>query len=551
MMQGQPVYILKEGTQREQGKGAHKNNIEAAMAIANTVRSTLGPKGMDKMMVDTMGDVVITNDGVTILKEMDVEHPAAKMMVEIAKTQDAESGDGTTTAVVLAGELLKQAGELIDRSIHPTTITAGYKLASEKALKLLDELAEKVDRRDTRKLQMVASTAMMSKSVVGIRDMLAELAVRAVLSITEERKGKINADIDNILIVKKHGGSTKDTQLIDGIVLDKEVVHAAMPRRIKGARIALLDAALEIKKTEVDAKITIGDPDKLQAFLAEEEATLKGLVEAVKASGANVVVCQKGIDDMAQHFLSKAGILALRRVKNSDVQKLAKATGGSIVSRVQDISKDDLGKAGEVEERKVGNESMTFITGCPSAKAVTMLIRGGTEHVVAEMDRSLHDALCVVADVVEDGKVYTGAGSAAMELSLKLKEFANTVGGREQMAIDSYATAFEVLPRTLAENAGLDPIDILIELRKAHKNGERDAGVNVFSGKVDNMRKHNVMEPMRVGRQAIMSATDAAIMVIRIDDVIAAKDFAKEKGGPGGACPPGGCGAGGMPGMGM
>jgi chaperonin GroEL (HSP60 family) len=334
------------------------------------------------------------------------------------------------------------------------------------------------------------------------------------------------------------------------------LTRRSFTRHIKGARIALLDAALEIKKTEVDAKITIGDPDKLQEFLAEEEATLKALVESVKASGANVVVCQKGIDDMAQHFLSKAGILALRRVKNSDVEKLAKATGGSIVSRVQDITKEDLGKAADVEEKKVGNESMTFITGCPSAKAVTVMIRGGTEHVVAEMERSLHDALCVVADVVEDGKVYTGAGSAAMELSLKLKEFANTIGGREQMAIDAYAQAFEVLPRTLAENAGLDPIDILIELRKAHKKGETDAGVNVFSGKVDDMRKQNVMEPIRVGRQAIMSATDAAIMVIRIDDVIAAKDFAKGgPGGPGGSCPPGGCGAGGMggmpPGMGM
>ena len=558
MMQGMPVYILKEGTQREQGKGAHHSNIEAAVAIADTVRSTLGPRGMDKMLVDTMGDVVITNDGVTILKEIDVQHPAAKMMVEIAKVQDAESGDGTTTAVILAGELLKQAGALIEKNIHPTTITAGYKLASEHALKVLEEVSEKVDRRDHRKLQTVASTSMMSKSVVGVRDMLAELAVKAVLAITEEQKGKFSADLDNISVIKKHGGSSRDTQLVEGIIIDKEVVHAAMPRHAHDAKILLLDVALEIKKTEVDAKITIGDPGMIQQFLAEEEAALKEMVELVKASGATVVICQKGIDESVQHQLAKAGMLALRRVKKSDMEKLAKATGASIVSRFKDLSPEDLGKAGRVEERKVGTEMMTFIMDCPSAKAVSILIRGGTEHVVDEMERSLHDALSVVSDVVEDGKVYTGAGAAAMEISLKLRDFAATVGGREQMAIDAYASAFEVLPRSLVENAGLDPIDLLIELRKAHKSGQKNAGVNLFTGKVEDMAKQNVIEPLRVGRQAIQSATEAAIMILRIDDVIAAKDFSKGagQGGPGGACPPGGCapgmgGMGGMPGMGM
>jgi len=554
-MQGQPVYILKEGTQREQGKGAHQNNISAAMAIADTVRSTLGPRGMDKMLVDTMGDVVITNDGVTILKEIDVSHPAAKMMVEIAKVQDAESGDGTTTAVILAGELLKQAQSLIEKDIHPTTITAGYKLASDKALQVLEDVSEKVDRKDRTKLRTIANTAMMSKSVVGIRDTLSELAVKAVLSVAEEHKGRYSVDLDNISVVKKHGGSARDTQLVPGIIIDKEVVHAAMPRQVRDAKVLLLDVALEIKKTEVDAKITIEDPERLQQFLAEEEAALKDMVAKVKASGANVVVCQKGIDDLAQHYLSKAGILAVRRVKKSDLDKLVRATGGSIVSRLKDISKDDLGKAGLVEERRIGSDSMTFVTECPSAKAVTVLIRGGTEHVVDEMDRSLHDALCVVADVVEDGKAYTGAGAAAMEVALRLRDYSATVGGREQMAIEAYASAFEVLPRSLAENAGLDAIDLLIELRKAHKKKDRNAGINVFTGKVEDMARQNVIEPLRVGKQAIKSATEAAIMILRIDDVIAAKDFSKDavKGGPGGSCPPGGCapGMGGMPGMGM
>jgi thermosome len=546
MMQGQQVYILREGTQRETGKGAYHNNIAAAVAIADTVRSTLGPKGMDKMMVDTMGDVVITNDGVTILKEMDVSHPAAKMMVEIAKVQDAESGDGTTTAVILGGELLKQAESLLEKGIHATTITAGYKRASEKALKVLDQLSDKVDRKDAVMLQKIASTSMMSKSVTGIRDFLAELAVKAVLAVAEDTKRGTKADLDNILVIKKHGGSARDTKMIEGVVIDKEVLHQSMPRHVHDARVLLLDAALEIKKTEVDAKITIDDPRKMQEFLAEEEATLRKMVETVKASGATVVICQKGIDDFAQHFLAKAGIMAMRRVKKSDMEKLAKATGASIVSRVQDLSKEDLGSAGRVEEQRIGSDLMTFVMDCTSAKAVSIIIRGGTEHVVDELDRSLHDALSVVSDVVEDGKIYTGAGAAAMELSLKLKEFAATVGGREQMAIDAYASAMEALPRALVENAGLDAIDILIELRKAHKNGQKNAGINLTTGKVEDMAAQNIIEPYRVGKQAIESSTDAAIMILRIDDVIAAKDFSKGGGPPGG---PGGMppGMGGMP----
>jgi thermosome len=531
MMQGQQVYILKEGTQREQGKGAHHNNIAAAIAIADTVRSTLGPRGMDKMMVDTMGDVIITNDGVTILKEIDVQHPAAKMMVEIAKVQDAESGDGTTTAVILAGELLKQAETLIDKNIHPTTITAGYKLASEKALKFLEEVAEKVDRRDQRKLQTVASTAMMSKSVVVIRDMLAEIAVRAVLAITEEQNGRFTADLDNISVVKKHGGSARDTQLVEGIIIDKEVVHAAMPRHAHNAKILLLDAALEIKKTEVDAKIEIHEAGQLQAFLAEEEKNLKKMAERIKESGATVVFCQKGIDDLVQYYLAKAKIYAARRCKRSDIEKLAKATGGNVISKLDDLSRDDLGRAGLVEERKVGDDRMTFVMECENAKAVSILLRGGTEHVVAEMERSLHDALSVISAATEDGKICTGGGSAAMEVALGLRDFASTVGGREQMAIQMFADAMEIVPRVLAENAGLDPINILIELRKAHKNGQKNAGVNVFTGKIVNMREENVIEPVRLGKQAIQSATEAASMILRIDDVIAAKSSGMPGGG--------------------
>jgi len=544
--QGQiPILVLKEGTQREKGKGAQHNNIQAAKAIADAVRSTLGPKGMDKMLVDSMGDVVITNDGVTILKEIDVEHPGAKMLVEVAKTQDEECGDGTTTAVILAGELLKNAEDLIEQNVHPTVINAGYRMAAEKATEILNKAAMSVTLNDTETLKVIAMTSMSSKSASMSKEVLAAVAVRAVKAIVEKRDDKVIADIDNIQIIKKHGGSVSDTEAIEGIIVDKEVVHPAMPKRVKNAKIALIDAAFEIKKTEVDAKIEIRDPNQLQAFLDEEEKTLKRYVDCVKKSGANVVFCQKGIDDLVQYYLSKEGIFAARRLKKSDMEKLSKATGAKIISKIQDLSKTDLGQAAMVEERKISEDNMTFVTGCKDAKAVSILIRGGTEHVVDEIERSLHDALSVVAVAIEDGKISTGGGSMATEIALRLRDFASSVGGREQMAIDAFANAVEVVPRTLAENAGLDPIDIMLELRKAHKSGKIHAGINVFTGKVTDMKKENVLEPVRVGTQAISSATEAATMILRIDDIIASKSGGGPGGMPGGGMPPGGMGGGG------
>lgn len=533
-----PILVLKEGTQREKGRGAQSSNIAAARAIAEAVKSTLGPRGMDKMLVDSMGDVVITNDGVTILKEIDVEHPAAKMLVEVAKTQDQECGDGTTTAVILTGELLKRSEELIEQNVHPTIITGGFRMAADKATEILEKLAEKVNINDQEVLKKIAMTSMASKGGAAYREKLAEIAVKAVTSIAEERDGKYVVDKDSLLVVKKHGGSVSDTELVDGIILDKEVVHANMPKSVKDAKIALLDCALEVKKTEVEAKIEITSPDQLQAFLAEEENMLKKKVELIKKSGANVVICQKGIDDLVQYYLAKEKILAVRRAKESDMKKLARATGGRIVSNLNDLSKDDLGRAGLVEERKIGEDKMTFVTGCPKAKAVSILIRGGTEHVVDELERSLEDATRVVAVAIEDGKVLPGGGAVHAELALALKDYAASVGGREQLAIDAFADTLEVVPRTLAENAGLDPINVLIDLRKAHKNKEKSAGVNVFTGKVEDMKKLNVIEPLRVDKQAILSATEAAVMILRIDDIIAAK---ATKGPPGGA-PPGGAG---------
>ncbi len=528
---GTPVLILKEGTKRERGKGALENNIMAATALADTVKTTLGPRGLDKMLVDSMGDVVITNDGVTILKEVDVEHPAAKMLVEVAKSQDEECGDGTTTAVVLAGELLKKALDLVDQNIHPTVITGGYKMASSKAIEELQKIAEKVTIDDTEKLKEIAMTAMGSKSVSAVREYLADVAVKAVKAIVEKQDGKYIADTENIQIIKKHGGSATDTEVIEGIIVDKERVHPGMPTRVENPKIALIDSALEVKKTEIDAKIEITDPNQLTAFLAEEEKMLKNMVETIKKSGANVVFCQKGIDDLAQHFLAKAGIYAVRRVKKSDMEKLSKATGANIITKLSELSPDDLGKAALVEERKIGDDKMTFVTGCTGAKAVSILIRGGTEHVVDEIERSIEDATRVVAVAIEDGYMITGAGAAATELALRLRDYAATVGGREQLAIEAFANALEVIPRTLAENAGMDPIDVLIELRKAHKDHKIHYGVNVLAGKVGDMRAEKVLEPLRVGRQAIQSATEAAVMILRIDDVIAGKPSETGKGG--------------------
>ena len=533
-----PILILKEGTEREKGREAQYNNIRAAMAIADAVRSTLGPKGMDKMLVDSMGDVVITNDGVTILKEIEVEHPAAKMIVEVAKAQDEECGDGTTTAVVLAGELLKNAMDLIEQDIHPSVIAEGYRLASKKACEVLEKVAIEVKPDDDELLKRLAETAMTGKVAEANKEMLAEIAVKAVKAVAEEINGKIKVDLDNIKVEKKQGGSVEDTELINGIILDKERVHPDMPTVVKNAKILLLNAALEVKKTEVDAQIRITDPEQLKKFLDQEEKMIKEMVDKIKNSGANVLICQKGIDDLAQHYLAKAGIFAVRRVKKSDMEKLSRATGASILTDLDEIKPEDLGEAGKVEERKIGEDKMVFITDCKVAKAVSILVRGGTEHVVDEIERGLHDALSVVAVAMEDGKMITGGGSSAIEISMALRDYAATVGGREQLAIEKFADAVEVVPRALATNAGIDPIDILIKLRKEHSEGKKHIGVDVFKGDVGDMKELNVLEPLRVGVQAIKSATEAAIMILRIDDVIAAREVekkgkGKEEGGEG------------------
>ena len=550
MMGGQPIIILKEGTEREKGKGAVFNNIAAARAVADAVKSTLGPKGMDKMLVDSLGDVTITNDGVTILKEIEIEHPTAKMLVEVAKTQDDEVGDGTTSAVILAGELLKEAESLIEQEVHPTIVVNGYRMAASEAVRRLEALAFPVKRDDKATLRSIARTAMSGRSIGVSTEFLADIAVDAVQAIVEEVAGEIRADVDNILVQKKHGGSLTDTALIDGVVLDKERVHTRMPKFIRGAKIALINRALEVKKTEVNEEIRIRDPAKLQQFLNEEEKSLRTMVDKIKASGANVVLCQKGIDDVAQHFLAKEGIYAVRRVKESDMKKLAKATGARAVTNLDDLTPKELGKADLVEERKVGTDDMTFVTGCKNARAVSVLIRGGTEHVVDEVERILHDALRVVAAAIEDGKAITGGGSAEVELSLRLKDYAASVGGREQLAIEAFAQALDVIPRTLGENAGLDPIDVLIKLRSEHgKRGGKTMGVNILTGDPQDMLKANVIEPLRVKVQEIESAAEVAGMILRIDDIIASKKSPPPP--PGGGGEHGMGGMGGMPGMGM
>ncbi|MFA6371780.1 MAG: thermosome subunit alpha [Methanothrix sp.] len=533
---GTPIYILREGSQRTAGRDAQRSNIMAAKAVAGAVRTTLGPKGMDKMLVDTMGDVVITNDGVTILKEMDIEHPAAKMMVEIAKTQDQEVGDGTTTAVVLAGELLKQAEELLEQEIHPTVIAAGYRAAADKSMEILQGLAIKVSAKDEDLLRKIAVTAMTGKGSQSARDELAAMAVQAVQSVVDE-DGTV--DTDNITVEKKVGGGITDSMLVSGVVIDKDRLHPNMPKSVTAARIALLNAAVEIEKTEVDAKIQITSPDQLQAFLDQEENMLKGMVDRIAATGANVLFVQKGIDDLAQHFLAKAGIYTVRRVKKSDMEKLARATGGRVVTSIHEISKEDLGKAGLVEERKVSDEKMTFVEDCKNPKSVSIILRGGTEHVVDELDRAMEDALRVVGVAVQDKLLVAGGGAPEVELALRLRAYASTVGGREQLAIEAFANAMEVIPKTLAENAGLDQIDSLVSLRSQHEKGVKSAGLDMDTGKPVDMLKLGVVEPLRVKTQAINSAAEAAIMILRIDDVIASKS-----GGPGGM--PGG--AGGMPG---
>jgi thermosome len=537
---GVPVLILKEGSSRSRGREAQHANIMAARIVAETVKSALGPKGMDKMLVDSFGDTTITSDGRTILDEMDIQHPAAKMMVEVAKTQDNEAGDGTTTAVILAGELLSKAEELIGKNVHPTIIIDGYKKAGEKALEILEKIAISTGSNAKEYLKKVAMTSMASKLVAEHREYLAELAVKAILEVAEKENGKYKVDVDDIKVEKKPGESVSDTKLIQGIVLDKEVVHSGMPKRVENAKIALLDTSLEIEKTEFDAKINIESPEQMDAFLKQEEEMLRAMVEKIAAIGANVVLCQKGIDDMAQHFLARKGILAVRRIKKSDMEKLSKATGGKIITNLDDVSAADLGYASLVEERKIGNDKMTFVEGCKHPRAVTILIRGGTERIVDEAERSLHDALCVVRDVVEEPKILAGGGAPELEIARVLKKYAETLPGKEQLAVKSFAEALEVIPATLTENAGLDPIDILSELRARHEKGETWAGIEVNSGKIQDMSKAGVLEPLSVKKQIIKSASEAASMILKIDDVIAAGKMKTPPTPPGG--PPGGAG---------
>jgi thermosome len=526
---GQPILVLPEGTLRTLGKDAQHNNIAAAKAVADAVRTTLGPKGMDKMLVDNLGDIVITNDGVTILEEMQIEHPAAKMLVEVAKTQNEEVGDGTTTAAILAGELLKKAEGLLDQDIHPTVITRGYKLAREKALEVLKNISEEIKPDDINTLIKIAITSMSGKSAERASERLAKLAVEAVRTVMEKVDGKIVIDKEDIKLEKKQGGSSEDTELIKGILIDKEVVHSAMPKHVKNARIALLDASLEIEKTETEAQIQITSPNQLQTYLDEEEKILKGMVEKVAASDCNVLFCQKGIDDVAQHYLAKKGILTARRVKKSDIEKLARATGGRIISNFSDITKDDLGFAGIVEEQKIAGEQMIFVRECKNPKSVSILIRGGTEHVVDEVERSLEDAIGSLISALEVGRVVAGGGAPEEAVSKGLREFAQSFSGREQLAILAFAEAMETIPRTLAENAGLDPIDILVEIRSAHDEGKITYGVDVYTGKIVDMRAKGVIEPLKIKTQAIKSAAEAAEMILRIDDIISAGKL--EKGG--------------------
>ena len=543
---GVPLLVLKEGANRSRGREAQHNNIMATKVIAESIRSSLGPKGMDKMLVDSFGDVTITSDGRTILDEMDIQHPAAKMLVEVAKTQDKEAGDGTTSAVIIAGELLNRAEELIDKNIHPTVIIDGYKKAADKALETLEKIAIPVDLKSAVYLKKAASTAMASKIVAENKDYLADLAVKAMLAVAEKQgDNTYRADVDDVKVEKKTGESLKDTSLVSGIVLDKEIVHSGMPKRVEKAKIALLDSSLENEKPEMDAKINIESPDQIEAFLKQEEAMLKGMVEKVFSSGANVVVCQKGIDDMAQHFLARKGVIAIRRAKKSDMEKLSRATGAKIVSNIDTLTASDLGYAALVEERRTGDDKMTYIEGCKNPKSVTLLIRGGTQRMTAEAERSIHDALCVVKDLIEEPKIVAGGSAPEMEMANVLKKYAQTVKGREQLAIKIFAESLEVIGTTLAENAGANPVDILSELRTRHEKGQTWAGINVLAGKVEDMTKMNVYEPLAVKKQIIKSANEASSLILKIDDVIASAKMKTPPMPPGGGMP-GGMGGGGM-----
>ena len=519
---GTPVIILREGSSRSRGREAQHANIMAARIVAEAVKSALGPKGMDKMLVDSFGDVTITSDGRTVLDEMDIQHPAAKMMVEVAKTQDNEVGDGTTTAVIITGELLDKAEDLIEKNVHPTVIIDGYRKAADKALETLEKISIPIKPTSRKFIEKVATTSMASKLVAENKEYLAKIASSGVLQVAERVQDQFKVDIDDVKVEKKAGEAVIDTKLINGIVLDKEVVHSGMPKRVEKAKIALLDSALEIEKTEFDAKINIESPDQMDAFMREEENMLKEMVNKIAAINANVVLCQKGIDDLAQHFLARKGILVVRRVKKSDMEKLSKATGGKIVTKLDDMTKRDLGYAELVEERKIGDDKMTFIEGCKNPRSVTILIRGGTERIVDEAERSIHDALCVSRDVVEEPKIVAGGGAPELEVAKVLKEYAGTLPGREQLAVMCFAEALEAVPTTLAENAGLDPIDIISELRANHEKGEIWAGIEAHEGKVTDMKNKGVFEPLAVKKQIIKSATEAASMILKIDDIIAA-----------------------------
>ena len=512
--QGQPIIIMPEGSSRVLGRDAQRMNILAGKVLAETVRTTLGPKGMDKMLVDGLGDIVVTNDGVTILKEMDIEHPAAKMLVEVAKTQEDEVGDGTTTAVIIAGELLKKAENLLDQDIHPTIVAMGYRQAAEKAQEILNVIAIDADDRDT--LLKVAMTAMTGKGTEKAREPLAELVVGAVKQV--EDNGEI--DKDHIKLEKKDGATIDDSKLVNGVIIDKERVHPGMPKKMEDAKIALLNSAIEVKETEVDAEIRITDPAQMQAFIEQEEQMIRDMVAKIEDAGANVLFCQKGIDDLAQHYLAKAGIMAVRRVKKSDMEKLARATGATVVTNIEDLSYDDMGEAGSVAEKRISGEEMIFVEECKDPKSVTLLIRGSTEHVVDEIERAVEDAIGVVAATVEDGKVVAGGGAAEISIAKGLKEYAETISGREQLAVSAFAEALEVVPKTLAENAGQDSIDALVDLRAAHEKSLY-MGLDVFKGEVTDMYRAGVIEPHRVKKQAIQSAAEAAEMILRIDDVIA------------------------------
>lgn len=541
---GIPVLVLKEGSNRSRGRDAQHANITAVKIVAESVRSALGPKGMDKMLVSNFGDVTITSDGRTILDEMDIQHPAAKMLVEVAKTQDNEAGDGTTSVVIISGELLSKAEELIEKNIHPTIIIDGYKKAASKALETLEKIAIPVDLKNKEYLKKVTITSMASKIVADHKDFLAEIAVKAMLAVAEKDGEIFNVDVEDVKVEKKNGESLTDTVLINGIILDKEIVHSGMQKRFENAKIALIDSALEVKKTEIDAKINIENPEEINAFLEQEENMIREMVEKITDSGAQVVICQKGIDDIAQHFLAKKGLIAIRRAKKSDMEKLSKATGGTIITNLADLSEKDLGYATLVEERKIGEDKMTFIEGCKNPKSVTILIRGGSQRLTDEAERSLHDALSVIKDVLKEPKILAGGGAPELEMARVLKQYAETLPGREQLAVRIFAEALESVALALTENAGLDPIDVLSELRSKHEKGEKWAGIEVVSGKVQDMSKVGVFEPIAVKKQIIKSSTEAASLILKIDDVIAAS---KMKAPP---TPPGGGPSGGYPDVG-